>query len=129
VLGLGACVFAARCRKAAQDEAMKENAERLEALGRMAAQLASRHEAVLQEQLEGVRRRHRQLCHRLLRLLRHVSARGRMLGAYRAAGRGGRRGSAWWLSARFGAVPCRLVLRPAVMLLLLCCSLLQPRVA
>lgn len=108
---------------------MKENAERLEALGRMAAQLASRHEAVLQEQLEGVRRRHRQLCHRLLRLLRHVSARGRMLGVYGASGWGGLRGSACWLAARFGAIPRRSVLRPTVMLLLLCCCLLQPRVA
>lgn len=61
-------------RKAAQDAAIKEHSERLESLRQMAAQLASRQETVLREQLEAVRRRHVQLCHQLLRVLRHVDA-------------------------------------------------------
>ncbi|PSC73508.1 nuclear pore complex NUP54 [Micractinium conductrix] len=61
-------------RKAAQDAAIKEHSERLESLGQMAAQLASRQEAVLRDQLEAVRRRHVQLCHQLLRVLRHIDA-------------------------------------------------------
>ncbi|PRW60937.1 nuclear pore complex NUP54 [Chlorella sorokiniana] len=61
-------------RKAAQDAAIKEHSERLESLRQMAAQLASRQETVLRDQLEAVRRRHVQLCHQLLRVLRHVDA-------------------------------------------------------
>ena len=62
------------CRKAAQDAAIKEHSERLDSLSQMAAQLASRQETVLRDQLEAVRRRHVQLCHQLLRVLRHVSS-------------------------------------------------------
>lgn len=65
--------FITTSRKAAQDAAIKEHGERLEALGQMAAQLASRQETVLRDQLEAVRRRHVQLCHQLLSVLRHVS--------------------------------------------------------
>ena len=61
------------CRKAAQDAAIKEHGERLESLARMAAQLASRQETVLADQLESARRRHVQLCNQLLTVLRHVS--------------------------------------------------------
>jgi hypothetical protein len=39
----------------------------------MAAQLASRQETVLADQLESARRRHVQLCNQLLTVLRHVS--------------------------------------------------------
>lgn len=53
--------------------AIKEHGERLGSLSHMAAQLASRQETVLREQLEAVRRRHTQLLHHLLRVLRYVS--------------------------------------------------------
>ena len=76
ILLLLPCLCCRRCRKAAQDAAIKEHSERLESLGQMAAQLASRQEAVLRDQLEAVRRRHVQLCHQLLRVLRHVSRGG-----------------------------------------------------
>lgn len=61
-------------RKAAQDAAIKEHGERLESLSQMAAQVASRQETVLRDQLEAVRRRHVQLCHQLLSVLRHIDA-------------------------------------------------------
>lgn len=59
-------------RKTAQDEAIKEHGARLEALQQAAAALAARHEAVLKVQVEAVRRRHAELCQKLLRILRHV---------------------------------------------------------
>lgn len=43
----------------------------------MVAQLASRQETVLRDQLDAVRRRHVQLCQQLLHVLRHVSVRWR----------------------------------------------------
>lgn len=60
-------------RKAAQDEACKEQAARLEALKHTASMVASRQEALINEQLESIRRRQVQLCEQLLHLLRHVS--------------------------------------------------------
>lgn len=61
-------------RKAAQDEAIQEQDARLEALKQTAAVVASRQEALIKEQLEGIRRRHVQLCEQLLHVLRYVSA-------------------------------------------------------
>lgn len=61
-------------RKAAQDAAMREHEERLERLQQMVAALAQRQQAVLREQLDGVKRRHAELCKQLLRVLRYVSA-------------------------------------------------------
>lgn len=64
------------CRKAAQDATIAEDSKRLEELSQMVAQLASKQETVLRDQLEAVRRRHVQLCQQLLHVLRYVSARG-----------------------------------------------------
>lgn len=64
-----------RRRKAAQDATIKEDSKRLEELSQMVAQLASKQETVLRDQLEAVRRRHVQLCQQLLHVLRHVSVR------------------------------------------------------
>ena len=61
-------------RKAAQDEAIKEHSERLQALQQAVASLAARHEAVLRSQFESVKKRHAQLCQQLLHILRYVSS-------------------------------------------------------
>jgi hypothetical protein len=61
-------------RRAAQEEALRENAARLEALVGLASALSTRQEAVLRETVEALRRRHVALTQRLLRVMRHVSA-------------------------------------------------------
>ncbi|KAL4423917.1 hypothetical protein ABPG75_001218 [Micractinium tetrahymenae] len=61
-------------RKAAQDATIKEDSKRLEELSQMVAQLASKQETVLRDQLEAVRRRHVQLCQQLLHVLRYIDA-------------------------------------------------------
>lgn len=61
-------------RKAAQDATIAEDSKRLEELSQMVAQLASKQETVLRDQLEAVRRRHVQLCQQLLHVLRYIDA-------------------------------------------------------
>ena len=61
-------------RKAAQDEAIKEHMARLEGLQPAVAAVSSRQEAMLREQLDGVRRRHTVRCQQLLRVIRYVDA-------------------------------------------------------
>ena len=61
-------------RKAAQDEAIKEHSERLTAVQQAIQSLAARQEAVLKEQLEGVKKRHTALCQQLLRIVRYIDA-------------------------------------------------------
>lgn len=61
-------------RRAAQEEALRENASRLEALVGLASALSTRQEAVLRETVEALRRRHVALTQRLLRVMRHVDA-------------------------------------------------------
>jgi nuclear pore complex protein Nup54 len=60
-------------RKAAQDEAIKEHSERLQALQQGVASLTARHEAILKTQFEAVKKKHAALCQQLLRVLRYVS--------------------------------------------------------
>ena len=59
-------------RKAAQDEAIKEHSDRLQALQQGVASLAARHEAILKTQFEAVKKKHAALCQQLLRVLRYV---------------------------------------------------------
>lgn len=69
-------------RRAAQEEALKEQTSRVESLTAAIATLASRQETLLRDRLEGIRKRHTSLAHQLLRLLRRIDAlEGRFAGA------------------------------------------------
>ena len=59
-------------RKMAQNEAIKEHKERLEALQKSVAALANRHETVVRVQIESIKARHQELSQKLLTTLRHI---------------------------------------------------------
>jgi len=69
-------------RRVAQEEALKEQTSRMEALTAAIATLASRQETLFRDRLEGIRKRHTSLAHQLLRLFRRIDAlEGRFAGA------------------------------------------------
>jgi hypothetical protein len=59
-------------RKMAQNEAIKEHKQRLEALQKSVAALANRHETVVRVQMESIKARHQELSQKLLITLRHI---------------------------------------------------------
>lgn len=61
-------------RKAAQNEAVKEHKDRLEALQKSVAALANRHETVVRVQMEAIKARHQELSERLLVTLKYIDA-------------------------------------------------------
>lgn len=61
-------------RKAAQNEAVKEHKDRLEALQKSVAALANRHETVVRVQMEAIKARHQELSQSLLKTLRFIDA-------------------------------------------------------
>ena len=61
-------------RKSAQNDAVKEHRERLEALQKSVAALANRHETVVRVQMEAIKTRHAELSQNLLKTLRYIDA-------------------------------------------------------